>query len=143
MADLTVHIEKVISAPIEVVFDAWLTPKILSKFMMGMPNMPETDVAEIDAREGGGFTFIMDCDGEKLPHTGKYLEISRPDRLVFTWVSRHSVVENSTVTLHFTTIDEKKTNISLTHIKFIDEESRAGHENGWTCILDKLSEVIG
>ncbi|TKB24711.1 SRPBCC domain-containing protein [Desulfopila sp. IMCC35006] len=143
MADLKVNIEKVISAPIEVVFDAWLNPKILPKFMMGMPDMPETVVEELDVHEGGSFTFIMDCQGEKLPHSGKYIKISRPDELVFTWVSQNSVVENSTVKLHFTRIDGNKTKISLSHVRFIDEESRSGHEGGWGCILDKLNEVIG
>ena len=69
MADLKVNIEKVISAPIEVVFDAWLNPNILPKFM-GRPDAPETEVAEIDAREGGGFTFMMDCGDENWPHSG-------------------------------------------------------------------------
>jgi uncharacterized protein YndB with AHSA1/START domain len=141
MDELSVNINKIIHAPIEKVFDAWLNPEKLSKFMKGMPDKTDTDV-EIDAREGGRFTFIMHFGGEELPHTGQYLEIRRPDRLVFTWESRYSVVENSTVTLNFTRIDEKTTNISLSHVKFIDEEARSGHEEGWGNILDNLSEVI-
>lgn len=140
MTDLTININKTIHAPIEKVFDAWLNPKILSTFMLPMPGMPEPEV-EIDARKGGSFTIIMDAGGEKLPHTGEYLEINRPDRLVFTWVSQWSP-ENSTVTLNFTKIDDNKTNISLSHIKFIDEETRSDHEGGWGHILDKLSDVM-
>ena len=141
MTDLKVNVEKIIHAPIEKVFDTWLDPKIMSKFMMGMPEMPESDV-ENDPREGGSFTIIMHYRGEKLPHTGKYLEINRPDKLVFTWVSHHSAVENSTVTLNFIKVDDNKTNVALTHVKFIDEEMRSAHEGGWECILDKLDEVI-
>ena len=141
MTDLKVNIEKIIHAPIDKVFDAWLNPKMLSKFMRGMPDMPETDV-EIDAREGGLFTIIMHLGDEEIPHTGKYVEISRPDKLVFTWVSRYSVVDNSTVTLNFTKIDDNKTNISLSHVKFINEEARSGHEEGWGNVLDKLNEVM-
>lgn len=141
MTDLTVNIDKTINAPIEKVFDAWLNPKILSKFM-GMPGMSESQV-EIDAREGGGFSFIMGCGEEKLPHSGKYLEIRRPDKLVFTWVSHYSVVDNSTVTINFTKTGDNKTNISLSHVKFIDEEARAAHEGGWGSILENLNKVIG
>ncbi|MEJ2658542.1 MAG: SRPBCC domain-containing protein [Desulfobacterales bacterium] len=141
MTDLTVNINKIIHAPIEKVFDAWLNPKMLSKFMKGLPDMADADV-EIDAREGGHFTFIMNLGDEKIPHTGKYLEISRPDKLVFTWASRYSVVDNSTVTLIFTRIDGNKTKVSLSHVKFIDEESRSGHEEGWSNVLDKLNEVM-
>jgi uncharacterized protein YndB with AHSA1/START domain len=141
MTDLTVNIDKIIHAPIEKVFDAWLNPKMLSKFMRGLPDMADTDV-EIDASEGGHFTFIMHLGDEKIPHTGEYLEISRPDKLVFTWKSQYSVVDNSTVTLNFTNIDDNKTKISLTHVKFIDEEARSGHEEGWSNVLDKLNEVM-
>jgi uncharacterized protein YndB with AHSA1/START domain len=139
MTDLTLNIEKIINAPIEKVFDAWLNPTMLSKFMR-RPEMPESDV-ENDPREGGSFTIMMHKRGEKFPHTGKYLEISRPNKLVFTWASHHSL-DDSTVTLNFTKIDDNKTKISLTQVKFIDEEARSGHEEGWGIILDNLNEFM-
>jgi len=46
------------------------------------------------------------------------------------------------VTLNFNKIDENKTNVSLSHVKYIDEEARSAHEGGWTHILDKLNEVM-
>jgi len=141
MTELKVNIEKIINAPIEKVFDAWLDPKMLAKFMRGLPKMSETDV-EIDAREGGRFTFTMNLGDEKIPHTGKYLEIRRPDKLVFTWESQYSVVDNSTVTLKFDKIDDHKTNILLTHVKFINEEARSGHEEGWGNVLNALDAVM-
>jgi len=140
MTDLTVNINKTIHAPIEKVFDAWLNPKVLSQFMMPMPEMPESDV-ENDVREGGSFTIIMHAGDDQLPHTGKYLEISRPDKLVFTWVS-HCSVDNSIVTLNFSKIAENETNISLSHIKFLDEKTRIDHQGGWGNILDKLNDIM-
>ncbi|MCU7819894.1 MAG: SRPBCC domain-containing protein [gamma proteobacterium symbiont of Lucinoma myriamae] len=140
MTDLTVNVNKTIHASIEKVFDAWLSPKMLSLFMMPMQDLPESDV-ENDAREGGDFTIIMHAGNDVLPHTGKYLEINRPDKLVFTWVS-HCSVDNSIVTLNFTKIDGNKTNISLTHVKFIDEKTRSDHEGGWGNILNKLNDVM-
>ena len=140
MTDLTVDINKIIHAPIEKVFDAWLNPKMLSLFMMPMPGMPESDI-ENDVREGGDFTITMHVGHDELPHTGKYLEINRPDKLVFTWVS-HCSVDNSIVTLNFTRIDDNKTNISLSHVKFIDEKTRSDHHGGWGNILEKLDDVM-
>lgn len=140
MTDLTVNVNKIIHAPIEKVFDAWLNPKMLSLFMMPMPDMPESDI-ENDVREGGDFTITMHVGNDELPHTGKYLEINRPDKLVFTWVS-HCSVDNSMVTLNFTKIDGNKTKISLSHVKFIDEKTRSDHEGGWGNILDKLNDVM-
>ncbi len=140
MTDLTLEITKIINAPIEKVFDAWLDPKRLSMFMMPMPGMPESDV-ENDAREGGKFTITMHAGDDLLPHTGEYLVIDRPDKLVFTWVS-HCSVDDSTVTLNFTKIDDNTTNISLSHVKFIDEKTRSDHEGGWGNILESLNSLL-
>lgn len=140
MTDLTVNLNKVIQAPIEDVFDAWLNPETLSKFILPMPGMPEPQTQN-EAFEGGSFSIIMQVGEDKIPHTGKYLEISRPNKLVFTWESPFST-DNSTVTLTFSALGEDKTNIELTHIRFIDEEARSSHEGGWGNILDILNDVM-
>ena len=141
MTDLTVHVTKTIHAPIERVFDAWLNPETLSQFMLPMPGMPQPQT-EIDAREGGNFTIIMQVGDNKIPHTGKYLEISRPDKLVFTWESPFST-DGSIVTLKFSDLGGNKTCVELTHLKFIDEESRGNHEGGWGNILESLNKILG
>ncbi len=140
MTDLTLNISKIINAPIEKVFDAWLNPKMLSQFMMPMPGMPEPEV-ENNVQEGGSFTITMHAGDDKLPHTGKYLEINRPDKLVFTWIS-HCSIDNSIVTLNFTKISKYKTNIRLSHVKFIDEKTRSDHESGWGNILATMNDVM-
>lgn len=139
MTDLTVSLNKEINAPITKVFDAWLDPKTLSQFILPMPGMENSEVTN-NVREGGNFEIIMKVGDEKIPHTGKYLEIDRPKKLVFTWVSPASL-DDSTVTLNFTEIESNKTKIELTHIRFIDEEHRSNHEGGWSNILDELSRV--
>ena len=140
MSDLTVSVTKTIHAPIEKVFDAWLNPEMLSQFILPMPGMPQPQIVT-DAHEGGKFTIIMQVGDNKVAHTGQYLEISRPNKLVFTWESPCST-EGSTVTLKFSNMGENKTNVDLTHIKFIDEESRENHEAGWGHILECLNDIL-
>ncbi len=140
MTDLTVNLNKTINAPIEKVFDAWLEPEMLTRFILPAPGMPQPDV-ENDAREGGRFTIIMHVGDDKIPHTGSYLTVDRPNRLVFSWESLYSI-DDSTVTLDFKAIDANTTNVELTHVKFLHEEARSDHEGGWGNILDKLNEVI-
>ena len=140
MSELSVNVTKTIHAQIEKVFDAWLNPEILSKFILPMPGMPHPET-EVDAREGGSFTIVMQVGDDKIPHTGKYIEISRPNKLIFTWESMFST-EGSTVTLRFNDLGENKTSIDLTHVKFADEESRTDHEGGWGNILETLNVVL-
>ncbi|MEE9493280.1 MAG: SRPBCC domain-containing protein [Gammaproteobacteria bacterium] len=140
MTDLTVNVSKTIEAPITKVFDAWLDSDTLAKFILPMPGMENSQV-ENEAHEGGAFTIIMQVGESKIPHTGKYLEIDRPRKLVFTWESPESI-DNSIVTLIFTRLSDSQTKIELTHVRFIDEERRSNHEGGWGNILSKLDEVL-
>jgi lysyl-tRNA synthetase class 1 len=56
--DLSLSIDRVIKAPAEKLFQAWLDPEMLKKFMLPGPNM-SLPSAKVDAREGGRFDLIM------------------------------------------------------------------------------------
>ena len=137
MTDLTVSLSKTIHAPIEKVFDAWLDPAMLSRFILPAANMPQPEVTT-DPREGGRFEIIMHVGDDKLPHTGTYLVLKRPTQLVFSWESGYSP-DDSTVSLDFTAVDATTTRVELTHVKFLHEEARSDHEGGWTLILEHLA----
>ena len=139
MNDLICKLSRVINAPIDKVFDAWLDPQLLSRFMLPMPGMPQPKT-EVDGREGGRFTIYMDVGEKIIPHSGTYLELDRPNRLVFSWESPFST-DGSTVTLEFTVQDKVKTRLELTHVRFIDEETRDNHEIGWGNILAALDDL--
>jgi len=140
MTDLSVNISKTINAPIEKVFDAWLDPLMLTQFILPAPGMAQPQV-ENDAREGGRFSIIMQVGDERIPHTGTYLELLRPERLAFSWESPYST-DDSIVTLVFDAIDSNTTRLDLSHIKFINEEACANHEGGWNNILKQLEQLI-
>lgn len=139
MSDLSCKVSKEINAPIEKVFDAWLDPKLLSQFMLPMPGMPQPET-EIDARLGGRFSIKMDVGEQVIPHSGTYLEIERPNRLVFSWESPFST-DGSTVTLVFTSEETGNTRVELTHMRFSDQESCDNHQVGWGNILTALNEI--
>jgi uncharacterized protein YndB with AHSA1/START domain len=140
MNDLVLSVNKAINAPIEKVFDAWLDAKMLAKFILPMPGMPEPEVKN-DPKQGGNFTIIMHVGENDIPHTGEYLEVSRPNKLVFSWVSPFSS-DDSIVTIDFIKLADNVTEVKLTHVRFIDEEARSDHEGGWTNILEALNGLI-
>lgn len=74
------------AASAERVFDAWLDPVMLGKWMFGPPLRDEVVLhVAIDAKVGGAFSFLVQRQGMEIDHIGKYLEIERPRRLVFSW----------------------------------------------------------
>lgn len=138
MTDLSLTVERVISAPPERVFDAWLNPQMLMRFMT--PGPSETcPKATSDAVEGRRFEIIMRGERDLL-HSGTYQEITRHSRLVFTWESPFSVPA-STVTLDFQP-EGSGTRLTLTHVKFQNEEMRDNHTGGWTAILEALGTAV-
>jgi uncharacterized protein YndB with AHSA1/START domain len=76
---------RVLDAPREVVFRAFIEPEHLTHFWgpAGMSTPLETIV--IEPRPGGRFETVMvnDADGTEYPTKGVILEIVEPERLVF------------------------------------------------------------
>lgn len=139
MSDLSLTVERTINAPQADVFQAWLNPEMLKKFMMPGEGM-SVPKASNDPKEGGRFDIVMQAGENEIPHGGTYNEISPHERIVFTWESPFSV-DDSTVTLNFKSVD-KGTLVTLTHIRFADEEARDNHKGGWTGILAALDATL-
>lgn len=140
MTDLTLTTERTIKAPQEAVFKAWLDPEMLRKFMRPGPGMT-TPKAETDPKEGGRFDLVMMAGEDEIPHAGTYKVIDPHNKIVFTWESPFSA-DDSTVTLNFAAADSG-TRVTLTHVRFVSEESRDNHEGGWAKILEALDETLG
>ena len=139
MSELELTVERTIGAAQADVFNAWLNPEMLSKFMMPAPGM-SVPKASNEPKEGGRFEIVMRAGEDDIPHAGTYKEINPHDRIVFTWESPFSV-EDSTVTLTFAPAGDG-THVTLHHVRFLDEESRNNHEGGWTGILTALNDAL-
>lgn len=139
MTDLTLTVKRRINAPAKKIFDAWLDPKMMAKYMVpdasfSVPN------AEIDPKVGGRFSFIVKKDNE-TPHAGTYQVIDRYTKIAFTWESPF-VPDGSHVTITFTPADNGATDVELTHVKFSSEQSRDGHLRVWGVILDTVGALV-
>jgi len=135
----TLVIERLIPAPPRTVFEAWLDPKALQRFMCAAPDASVARV-ECDPRVGGKFVVVMTVGGQDLPHRGEYLEIDRYKRLVFTWRS-HLAGEGSRVTLQFAEAPRGQTRLTLEHVGLADADIRDKHHGGWSNILTELSAL--
>lgn len=134
-------ITRTIPAPRKTVFEAWLDPAALARFIKPMPNMPDCEV-DNDPREGGTFRIVMKAGDQELPHRGEYRTIKPYERIVFTWLS-HATIPDSTVTLTFAEKSPSETELTLRHVGFPTDESRRNHEGGWGSILETLGRYVG
>jgi len=134
-----VVVRRMIAAPRERVFNAWLDPELLSRFMI--PGDVSHATAEVDARVGGRFRIVMNHGRGGAEHWGEYLAIDPPERLSFTWISESTDLQTTTVTIELRELPGGGTDLVLSHYGLPDRSAGA-HEGGWGSIADELGAVL-
>jgi uncharacterized protein YndB with AHSA1/START domain len=141
----TLRLERTFDAPAPEVFDAWTNPEVLKRWWAVDPN-GRTPVAEVDLRVGGGYRLTMEDAAGEQAHTvrGEYREVSRPERLVYTWAwedADGATGPVSVVTVEFHEEGERTT-VVLVHTGLSDAASRDRHGVGWNGCLDNLARRV-
>ena len=126
--------------PPEAVFDAWLDPAKAARFLFATPTGTMIK-AQVDARVGGAFEFVdRRPDMGDVRHVGRYVEIDRPRRLVFTFAVPQFDPAVTTVALNFRPA-AGGCEVTLTHTDVLPEwRERTTH--GWTTILGGLERAL-
>jgi len=97
---------------------------------------------ELDVRVGGTFRIEMQHAEEgEMVITGIYREILPPEKLVFTWASKHTQYKDSLVTLDFLARGEA-TELILLQTQLPDEEAVKLHMAVWPQLLEHLADSL-
>lgn len=153
-AERTIRIERTFDAPRELVFDAWTNPKYLLRWFA--PGGCSLRFLSIDVRRGGTFHSCISDPSFECWCVGTYLEISRPERLVYTMAvaDRHgnkiaSVAaghdsqwpSETTVVVTFEEVDGK-TRLTLQQNVSEALARKTGAYPSWLNMLDRLNELL-
>ena len=138
---ILVTVRRRFDAPPEKLFDAWLDPDSVGRWLFATPEGTMERV-ELDPRVGGRF-LIAERRGDALAeHFGEYLEIDRPRRLAFSFAAvRDSGYTRVTITIE---PDGDGSRLTLVHEmdpRWAEYETRT--REGWTMILAGLAETLG
>ncbi len=121
------------------VFNAWLDPLVAARWLFARAGRPIAH-AEIDARVAGRFRFVERREGSRVEHTGEYVEIIPPRRLVFSLAldDRPRVLTRVSVE-----IEPRETGckLSLTH-EDLPSDRVHDMEARWTGILYGLGVTL-
>lgn len=79
-----VKIAQQFKASPEIIFDAWIKPEIMKKWLFESP-VNEIVQVTVDPQAGGVFSIVeLTATGDIIDHFGRYIHVERPNNLEFT-----------------------------------------------------------
>lgn len=139
---LSLHLTRVLPAPVPLVFNAHADPVELAKWWG--PKGFSSPSIEINLCVGGGYRIAMQPpDSELFYLSGEFLDVAPPTHLAYTfrWEDPTPDDRETIVTLSLRDLSGS-TELTIDQGVFATEERRALHEQGWTESLDRLQELI-
>lgn len=154
-------INRSFDAPLEKMFEMWSNPDHIAKWTA--PTGFEMEFIRHDVRPGGGNFYCMSGNGIKMWGRTHYLEIEKPNLIVYTQqftdenenLSRHPMAPTWPATMltriDFTAEGEQQTRVTVTWECYGDTtpeelatfiQARGGMTAGWTGSFDKLDEYL-
>ena len=141
-SDEQILIVREFDAPRELIYRAWTTPGLVSRWWSG--GRGEMKSAEIELRVGGGWRYVMvSGDGAEVAFRGQYREIVPGERLVYTEVFEPRPDAEALTTVTFSEVEGRTTLEIL--IQYENRRDRDAHSmymgDGLQEALDMLEEV--
>lgn len=141
---LDVVVRRRFRASLETVFGAFTEPEQLARWFSPSDEIA-TEVVEFDLRVGGSYRFVFRFPGgHENSVLGVFREISRPNRLVYTWTWQAPDPHAGIETLVTVELKEEgsETEVTVTHERFPNQEARKRHDAGWRGAFDRLAKQI-
>lgn len=128
-------IARTIPASAEKIFDLWMNPKSPGGPWFGAERVIINPVVD------GLFYIAVKHEGRAWPHYGRFIQVDRPRRIEYTWMSEATKGAESVVSLTMEPRGED-TEVTLRHSGVPDDEMGRQHKDGWTWILSTLAEGL-
>jgi uncharacterized protein YndB with AHSA1/START domain len=138
---LEVRVQRTFDAAPERVYRAFIEAEALRRWKA--PGDAKVVLAEVDARVGGGYRVHMEgADGTPYCLRGEFREMIPGERLVYTWHWETDPPESETLVTVTLRDVGGRTELTLVHSGFQEEQARSGHGSGWNSCMEKLERVV-
>ncbi|WP_277674380.1 SRPBCC family protein [Piscibacillus halophilus] len=150
---ITLTIGKSFNVGPEKVFEAWVTPDLMKKWLF--TTEPTNQVAKSDPHVGGQWEIVDHREGKDYRAIGKYLELQSPNRLVKTFKMPQFSDTEDTITVEIESTEEGaemkfEQKIIVPHEKEwskedIEKACQEYHDQskiGWNMMFDGLKQLV-
>ncbi len=143
-ADTQIQITREFDAPRHLVYRAWTTPELITRWWAG--DRGEVTSIEVDLRPGGKWRYAMRANpGFEVAFHGEHLEVVANERVVRTEIFEMAPDAEAVSTTTFTESGGKTTVTILvqhTSKEHRDAHLNSGMEDGLQEAMDHLEQVI-
>src|SRR4029450_11077249 len=133
---IDVRLTRQFRVPPQRVFDAWTDSKTAGKWLFAAG---QSSWVEIEARGGGGGFNAGQGTGQKVVYVGEYLDVIRPQRLVFALLAEKYSLNFERVTVELD-VRESGCELSLTHATKPEFMQLARRD--WANVFARLAVVL-
>lgn len=145
-AEARVHLERSFAASGEQVFRAWTDPAAVAQWFLPLTDAHWIAPPRLDPRVGGAFGLELVSQGKTYSIRGTYLEVSPPDRLVFTWQWGDDIPDfggPGDTEVRVSLVNRGRMTVCvITHTGFPSQGARDAHERGWSRCLDGMARLL-
>jgi uncharacterized protein YndB with AHSA1/START domain len=150
--DRTIVIARTFNGPARIVFDAWTRADLVKRWWAPGTRASIVSV-EADVKVGGAYRYLLQpVNGQRFAFSGKYREVARPTRLVYTVffepTGEGTVVPESEAAVNTVTFEERdgKTHLVSREV-YPSQEVRdmvlaSGMEDGMRETMDQLDALV-
>jgi uncharacterized protein YndB with AHSA1/START domain len=138
-APAELNLTRVFDAPRDLVFRCMITPEHLTHFWGPAGTSAPLEHIRVDARPGGVFETVMvnDADGSTYPTRAVYVEVTEPERLV--WTETHS---GMTLAATFVDLGDARTEVRIRLTNVPDPMLSPQAQAGFRTSLDKFAAYL-
>ena len=142
-ADRTLTLERVLNAPIEIVWEAWTQPEHIAHWWG--PGKMEVKIVDHEFKVGGRWKYIMAMpDGSEFVTEGVYSEIIELKKIVSS-ADFKPMTEGVTLQALFEADGDKtKFTFSVIHptVEYCKQQEKMGFYNGWGSVFGRLDSYL-
>jgi uncharacterized protein YndB with AHSA1/START domain len=144
MQQYQLSIKRIITAPVEKVFNAWADDKLAKQWMS--PESHTVADVQIEPRQGGRFKLSMQSKKTgNFDNANSVIKEIIPNKklvLAWKWESQAEPDGETILTLDFMPVGENQTELTLIHTELKSEKSKTDHTRGWDSCINNLEKYL-